>query len=71
MSLLTQSSITFTNNLFYNGLNFIASLTTLRERSIYTAGVGLSWGVGAILGPVIGGAFANGSATWRWVSLKV
>lgn len=27
---------------------------------------GLTWGVGTILGPVIGGAFADSSATWRW-----
>ena len=24
------------------------------------------WGLGAILGPVIGGAFAQSKATWRW-----
>ena len=28
--------------------------------------VGLAWGTGAILGPVIAGAFAGSSATWRW-----
>ena len=28
--------------------------------------IGSCWGVGAILGPVIGGAFATSSATWRW-----
>jgi len=26
----------------------------------------LAWGAGAILGPVIAGAFAGSSATWRW-----
>jgi hypothetical protein len=29
--------------------------------------MGLCWGVGAILGPVIGGGFSGSSATWRWV----
>ena len=24
------------------------------------------WGLGAVLGPVIGGAFAQSNATWRW-----
>ncbi|KAE9368101.1 MFS general substrate transporter [Stipitochalara longipes BDJ] len=48
------------------GLNYFASLTTIRERPLYTAGIGLLWGVGAILGPVVGGAFAKSSATWRW-----
>ena len=36
---------------------------------MYVAGAGLCWGVGAILGPVIGGAFAKSSATWRWVEI--
>lgn len=40
--------------------------TTLRERAIYNALVGLAWGTGAILGPVIAGGFASSSATWRW-----
>ncbi|KAK4061646.1 uncharacterized protein Triagg1_10188 [Trichoderma aggressivum f. europaeum] len=30
------------------------------------AGMYLGWGVGCILGPVIGGAFSVSSATWRW-----
>jgi MFS family permease len=38
------------------------------EQSLYNALIGLSWGVGAILGPVVGGAFSVSSATWRWVS---
>ena len=28
----------------------------------------LVYGVGSILGPVIGGSLADSSATWRWVS---
>lgn len=38
---------------------------------MYVAGAGMSWGAGAILGPVIGGAFAKSSATWRWVRLHL
>lgn len=30
------------------------------------SGIGLVWGVGAILGPVVGGTFSTSSATWRW-----
>jgi len=52
----------------YSGcLTYIAALTTLQERPIYTAGVALAWGVGSVLGPVVGAAFASNShATWRW-----
>lgn len=52
---------------WYRNLNIFASLTSIRERPVYMAGAGLCWGAGAILGPVVGGAFANSSATWRWV----
>jgi MFS family permease len=24
------------------------------------------WGIGTVLGPVVGGAFTDSSATWRW-----
>src|SRR5437588_12600707 len=27
---------------------------------------GKAWGLGTVLGPVVGGAFAESSATWRW-----
>lgn len=33
---------------------------------MYNALVGLCWGAGCILGPVVGGAFASSAATWRW-----
>lgn len=47
-------------------LNLITRFTTLRERSAFMGMTGLTWGAGTILGPVIGGAFADSSATWRW-----
>ncbi|KAH8811249.1 major facilitator superfamily domain-containing protein [Xylogone sp. PMI_703] len=52
--------------LFLGGLNILSSMTTEYERPIYMSGTGVSWGLGTILGPVIGGAFAGSSATWRW-----
>ncbi|KAH9993009.1 major facilitator superfamily-domain-containing protein [Xylariaceae sp. FL0662B] len=36
------------------------------ERPMYLGFVGLTWGIGTILGPIIGGAFADSAATWRW-----
>ncbi|KAF2432410.1 MFS general substrate transporter [Tothia fuscella] len=47
-------------------LNLLAINTSLRERPMYMAICGLTWGLGCILGPVIGGSFADSSATWRW-----
>jgi MFS family permease len=47
-------------------LNILSLNTTLKERPIYIALCGLVWGIGCILGPVIGGSFADSSATWRW-----
>ncbi|KAE9375951.1 MFS general substrate transporter [Stipitochalara longipes BDJ] len=47
-------------------LNLLALNTTIRRRPIYMGITGLTWGLGAILGPIIGGAFSDGRATWRW-----
>lgn len=52
-------------------LNLISINTTIRERPAYMGGIGVVWGTGTILGPVIGGAFADSSATWRWVSASL
>jgi MFS family permease len=49
-----------------SALSYISVFTTLRERPIYNALIGFSWGTGAILGPVVAGAFSGSSATWRW-----
>ena len=50
-----------------SALTYFAAFTTVKQRPLYNAGIGLCWGIGAILGPVIGGAFSvNHSATWRW-----
>jgi len=52
--------------IYLGGLNHFSALTTRRERSLYLTGTGFVWGVGAILGPVVGGGFSVSSATWRW-----
>lgn len=44
----------------------LAVITTIQERPMYVGGAGLVWGVGTVLGPIIGGAFTDSSATWRW-----
>ncbi|KAL3483364.1 efflux pump antibiotic resistance protein [Aspergillus germanicus] len=48
-------------------INMISALTTEVQRPMYMGLVGLTWGIGTILGPIIGGTFAdNSAATWRW-----
>lgn len=53
------------SSMYSGALSYIA-LTSLQERPMHMAGVALVWGLGSVLGPVVGGAFATGSATWRW-----
>ncbi|GAE00036.1 hypothetical protein BC1G_12393 [Paecilomyces variotii No. 5] len=52
----------------YLGVLMMLSLfTTPLERPKYIGIIGVVFGFGTVLGPVIGGAFAsNASATWRW-----
>jgi MFS family permease len=47
-------------------MTLIAGMTTMEERPMYISLTGVSWGLGTVLGPVIGGAFAESSAGWRW-----
>lgn len=56
----------FGSGVYSGALVFIAVMTTSKERPLYFSGVIAMWGLGSVLGPVIGGAFAQSSATWRW-----
>ncbi|KAF2664197.1 MFS general substrate transporter [Microthyrium microscopicum] len=47
-------------------LNILSLNTTLAQRPFYFSLCGLIWGIGCILGPIIGGSFADSGATWRW-----
>ena len=51
----------------YVGVSFLPRLTTMQERRpLYVSGIGLTWGAGTVLGPIIGGAFTDSAAGWRW-----
>ncbi|RSL95403.1 hypothetical protein CEP52_012072 [Fusarium oligoseptatum] len=51
----------------YSGtLTYVSVCTTMKEKALYMAGSTVVWGIGTVLGPVVGGAFAESSATWRW-----
>ena len=53
----------------YTGVMVLLSLTTSEsERPMYFGLTGLTWGLGTMLGPVLGGVFVDSRATWRWVS---
>lgn len=54
------------SGIYLGSLNYFLAMTAVEERSWYMALIGSCWGIGAVLGPVIGGAFASSSATWRW-----
>ncbi|KXH27269.1 major facilitator superfamily transporter [Colletotrichum simmondsii] len=51
----------------YSGtLTYVSVLSNEQEKPAYLAGSTVIWGVGSVLGPVVGGAFAASSASWRW-----
>lgn len=54
------------SGIYLGGLNYVTALTAKEERGRYISLIGFCWGAGAVLGPVIGGAFSVSSATWRW-----
>lgn len=54
------------SGMYLGALNYLSSLTSPEERGGYISGIGMCWGLGCVLGPVIGGGFAESGATWRW-----
>jgi MFS family permease len=53
------------SGIYLGGLNIISALTSPLERGTYIGLLGFCWGLGAVLGPVVGGSFSV-SVTWRW-----
>ncbi|KAK7739640.1 hypothetical protein SLS53_005607 [Cytospora paraplurivora] len=51
---------------YCGGLTYITVLTTDHERPLYMAGIAVMYSVGSVIGPIVGGGFADSSATWRW-----
>lgn len=52
--------------IYIGAMNLLSVLTTEAERPVYLSYVGLTWGLGTVLGPIVGGSLAASSATWRW-----
>ncbi|KAK1659527.1 major facilitator superfamily domain-containing protein [Colletotrichum godetiae] len=54
-------------NSFIVGRAIAGAVTTTNvERPKYLSLTGFIWGIGTVLGPVVGGAISESKATWRW-----
>ena len=51
---------------YFGSVSLLTQLTSDRERPLYMTFINVTFGGGTVLGPIIGGAFAVSSATWRW-----
>ncbi|KAK3113550.1 hypothetical protein LTR53_009035 [Teratosphaeriaceae sp. CCFEE 6253] len=49
-----------------SALTYFSALGSPKKLVLYNALVGVCWGTGAILVPLVGGAFSVSSATWIW-----
>jgi MFS family permease len=54
------------SGLYVGVMSLIAVTTTMAERPLYISGTGLTWGIGIVLGPVVGGGFSLSNVGWRW-----
>ncbi|KAL8949410.1 MAG: hypothetical protein Q9222_004479 [Ikaeria aurantiellina] len=54
------------SGIYVGTINILSSLTQTSERPLYLSFVGMAWSIGTVSGPIIGGALADSSASWRW-----
>lgn len=54
------------SGIYLGSLQYYVVMTEEKERGFYMSLIGVFWGLGAVLGPLIGGAFSDSGATWRW-----
>lgn len=54
------------SGIYLGSLQYFVLMTEEKERGFYMSLIGVFWGLGAVLGPLIGGAFSDSPATWRW-----
>ncbi|CAK7229179.1 hypothetical protein SCUCBS95973_007132 [Sporothrix curviconia] len=52
--------------MYLGGLTHFSALTPPQTRGTYITGITFVWGIGSILGPVVGGALSTSNASWRW-----
>lgn len=54
------------SGIYLGSLQYYVLMTEEKERGFYMSLIGAFWGLGAVLGPLIGGAFSDSAATFRW-----
>ncbi|KAJ6091540.1 MFS drug efflux transporter [Penicillium canescens] len=54
------------SGLYCGVITLLAATTTLQERPMYVASTGMTWGLGMVLVPIVGGGFSQSSVGWRW-----
>ncbi|KAL9630841.1 MAG: hypothetical protein Q9204_004515 [Flavoplaca sp. TL-2023a] len=52
--------------MYVGSLTFFSVVTTPRERPVYISLITPVWGIGTVLGPIVGGALAESRVGWRW-----
>nr|QHD56304.1 major facilitator superfamily permease [Curvularia sp. IFB-Z10] len=52
--------------IYVGSLTFFSVVTNPKERPLYISLISPTWGVGTVLGPIVGGGFAESSLGWRW-----
>lgn len=52
------------SGMYVGVMTLLAATTTMQERPLYIGGTGLTWGLGTVLGPIVGGGFSDSAAGW-------
>ncbi|KAL8682375.1 MAG: hypothetical protein Q9186_001565 [Xanthomendoza sp. 1 TL-2023] len=52
--------------MYVGSLTFFSVVTTPKERPMYISLITPVWVIGTVLGPIVGGAFAESKVGWRW-----
>ncbi|KAM5490307.1 hypothetical protein MaudMau93_002505 [Microsporum audouinii] len=54
------------SGMYLGVLTYFSVFVPERRQPLYVSTSGFVWGLGTVIGPVIGGLFAHSKATWRW-----
>lgn len=54
------------SGMYVGVMTLLAVSTSLHERPLYVSATGLTWGLGTVLGPIVGGGFEESAVGWRY-----